>query len=317
MKNNIYIIESNNYIFEKDKITELINNNALTNEIKNTYDLEEDLLSQVIEDIDTYSFLTPKKTIIVKNALFLESGNQNKFETDEIEHLVKYIENPSNEVLLILCTKKMDTRLKITKELTKIVTVIKEETNINEYIKQQLIDYDICFKAKQVLIDYTNEDINAVFQECNKLKMYKLDDKVITEQDVKDIVIKRLKNKDQITFDFIKFIASKNKNMALQKYLLLVDNLVDPIGVIALLESQMRLLYQVKVLKEKDMSNKEIATSLNVHPFRVDKTTELLYHYNKQDIRNFIHELADLDFNIKSGKIDSDIGLKMFVINLE
>lgn len=315
MKNN-YLIESNDFVTIDSSINKIIKDNNFVDEVINTYDLEESLLEQVLEDLDTYSFLSPKKVIIIKNASFLESTSKIKFKDEEIEHLLKYIDNPSDDVLLIICCKKLDVRKKISKELKKKVNVVKTMFTPEEIITEELNGYKISFKAKNLLIDYTNENISLLQKECEKLKLYKLDEKEITDEDVKRLVFKVKKDNDKLLFDLINYMVTKDKKNAFKTYLALVDNNLEPLSIIALLESQLRLIYQIMLSKEEHYSTKDLADILKVHSFRIEKSIPLTRHFTKKELQNMLCDLAKLDLGIKSGEKDSQLGFKLFLINL-
>ena len=60
----------------------------------------------------------------------------------------------------------------------------------------------------------------------------------------------------------------------------------------------------------------EIAEVLGAHPYRIEKTLELLSFVSKKDIDKLILMLADIDYNFKSGKDLSNNPLEMFLINI-
>ena len=110
---NSYLIESEDTLSLNNEISKIIKDNDFTNAVINTYDIEETLLENALEDLDTYNFLSEKKVIIIKN---IESIKEDLFEKD-IEHLFKYIDNPNQDNLLIITSKKLDSRLKFSKKL--------------------------------------------------------------------------------------------------------------------------------------------------------------------------------------------------------
>ena len=111
MQNN-YLLESESTVLIKDCIDKIIKKNGFDDATISSYDLEEVLIDNALEDIDTYSFLSSKKVIIIKN-LFLEKDDK------KIQHLLKYIDNPNKDNLLIITTDKIDSRLVLSKKLTK------------------------------------------------------------------------------------------------------------------------------------------------------------------------------------------------------
>ena len=100
--NNNYLLESTDYLSIQNEIAEIIKKTSFQDSAISIYDLEETLLEKALEDLDTYSFLTSKKIIIIKN---IETINQEEFEKD-IKHLYQYLDNPNPDHLLIITSRK-------------------------------------------------------------------------------------------------------------------------------------------------------------------------------------------------------------------
>ena len=71
-----------------------------------------------------------------------------------------------------------------------------------------------------------------------------------------------------------------------------------------------------RILRELGYSEHEISDILEIHEFRVKKALEKSRNYTDKKILSKLEELADLDYNIKSGNIDKDIGLELFILNM-
>ena len=307
MKNNYLLVYDNYYLFQ-EKLKDIISSTKFENASITNYDLEEEDLYNALLDLDTYSFLTEQKVIIIKNINLLEDNQDTK-------HLLKYLDNPNNDNLLILTTTKFNATKKINKELKKKTNYIKLETDLNKEIKNILQGYEVEAGVITKLIEYSNNNIDIIKSECDKLKQYKFDTKKITKEDVETIVIKHIGESTQILFDLIKDIAIKDKKRAIIKYEKLKKYNVDDIALIGLLESQLRLMIQIIMFSEKNYSNKDIATTLNIHPYRIEKTKELLRYSNKKDVCNMIKNLSNIDYKIKSGQIDNKDAIFMYIIN--
>lgn len=307
MKNNYLLVYDNYYLFQ-DKLKDIISSTKFENASITNYDLEEEDLYNALLDLDTYSFLTEQKVIIIKNINLLEDNQDTK-------HLLKYLDNPNNDNLLILTTTKFNATKKINKELKKKTNYIKLETDLNKEIKNILQGYEVEAGVITKLIEYSNNNIDIIKSECDKLKQYKFDTKKITKEDVETIVIKHIGESTQIVFDLIKDIAIKDKKRAIIKYEKLKKYNVDDIALIGLLESQLRLMIQIIMFSEKNYTNKDIAATLNIHPYRIEKTKELLRYSNKKDVCNMIKNLSNIDYKIKSGQIDNKDAIFMYIIN--
>lgn len=307
MKNNYLLVYDNYYLFQ-EKLKDIISSTKFENASITNYDLEEEDLYNALLDLDTYSFLTEQKVIIIKNINLLEDNQDTK-------HLLKYLDNPNNDNLLILTTTKFNATKKINKELKKKTNYIKLETDLNKEIKNILQGYEVEAGVITKLIEYSNNNIDIIKSECDKLKQYKFDTKKITKEDVETIVIKHIGESTQIVFDLIKDIAIKDKKRAIIKYEKLKKYNVDDIALIGFLESQLRLMIQIIMFSEKNYSNKDIAATLNIHPYRIEKTKELLRYSNKKDVCNMIKNLSNIDYKIKSGQIDNKDAIFMYIIN--
>lgn len=307
MKNNYLLVYDNYYLFQ-EKLKDIISSTKFENASITNYDLEEEDLYNALLDLDTYSFLTEQKVIIIKNINLLEDNQDTK-------HLLKYLDNPNNDNLLILTTTKFNATKKINKELKKKTNYIELETDLNKEIKNILQGYEVESGVITKIIEYSNNNIDIIKSECDKLKQYKFDTKKITKEDVETIVIKHIGESTQIVFDLIKDIAIKDKKRAIIKYEKLKKYNVDDIALIGLLESQLRLMIQIIMFSEKNYTNKDIAATLNIHPYRIEKTKELLRYSNKKDVCNMIKNLSNIDYKIKSGQIDNKDAIFMYIIN--
>lgn len=307
MHNN-YLIVYNNVYSLNEEINKLTTKDFSSAE-KNIYDLDEVSLENALIDLDTYSFLTNKKIIIIKNIDTLQEGK-------ETEHLIKYLNNPSEDNLLIMTTKKFNANKKINKELKKLVNFISLEEDPNKVVKDILKDYKIDNKLINKIIEYSNNNVDIIKNECDKLILYKENNKEITEEDIQKVVVKHLGESNDIVFELIKYISSKDKKRALNKYLLLEEYNIDDISLIGLLESQLRLMMEINILMDERKSKNQIATELNTHPYRIQKTMELLTSVSKKEIIKLIKDLSDIDYKIKAGIINSKESVLLYIINM-
>lgn len=275
---------------------------------KSIYDLDEKDLDDALLDLDTYSFLSDKKIVIIKN---IENLNDDKKTT----HLINYLNSPNNDNLLILTTTKFNGTKKINKTLKEKTNFIKLESDPNTVIKNLLKDYKLEPGVINKISIYSNNNLDIIKTECDKLINYK-EDKNITVDDVEKLVVKHLGDSSNIIFDLVKYISSSDKKRALEQYKLLQEYNIDDIGLIGLIESQLRLLEQVSIYKKEGLYKDEIASKLNIHPYRIQKTMELLSSTNITSINNLIKNLSEIDYKVKAGLIDSKDCILMYIINI-
>ena len=304
--NNYLIVYDDIYLLNS-KIDE-ITSKDFKDITKSIYDLDEKDLDDALLDLDTYSFLSDKKIVIIKN---IENLNDDKKTT----HLINYLNSPNNDNLLILTTTKFNGTKKINKTLKEKTNFIKLESDPITVIKNLLKDYKLEPGVINKISIYSNNNLDIIKTECDKLINYK-EDKNITVDDVEKLVVKHLGDSSNIIFDLVKYISSSDKKRALEQYKLLQEYNIDDIGLIGLIESQLRLLEQVSIYKKEGLYKDEIASKLNIHPYRIQKTMELLSSTNITSINNLIKNLSEIDYKVKAGLIDSKDCILMYIINI-
>jgi DNA polymerase-3 subunit delta len=308
-----YLLESLDSLALEKTRNDLIKKNNFLDALVSEYDLEEVLLEAALEDLDTYSFLSSKKVIVIKK---IESIKYEDFKKD-VEHLFKYIDNPSSDNLLIIEANKLNNTTKICKELKKKCEYIKVEIDPVKFIKSEFKDYKIDTNTINYLNDYCLGDITKISNECSKLKNYKYDDKVITKEDIDELVVKKMGDSKELTFAFTRSLALKDKKDALEKYRELLSYNIEPLSIIGLLGSQIRIIYQVKLLEKKRLSDREIAAILEEKSdYRIKKTRELTRLYSEEELLQLMQKLSDIDLKIKTSEVDGNSLIELFIINL-
>lgn len=307
---NNYLIEGNDYISVNNKISEIIKKNGFSDASISKYDLSEGLLDDALEDLNTYGLFSDKKIVIINNFDKMDPLLNN------IEELLKYVENSSSLNLLFVVSDKYDDRKKIIKDLKKKMEFIKISTDPVEFTKSCLEGYKIENGVINLLVNNTLGDVTRLYNECNKLKTYKINDKYISKDDVEELSFKKLGDSTEITFQFSRALAEKDKKSALILYQKLLNYKIEPLSIIGLLASQFRIMYQVKSLEEKNMRNDEIASSLKEKPYRITKTRELTRYYSKKEILDLMIKLEDIDLKIKTTSVDANTLVQLFILNI-
>ena len=308
---NNYLIKSNAISLIDKKIEELIKEKGFDSSSVTTYDLEEDSITSLIEDADTISFLTPNKVIIGKNL------SNNNLDEKNLKILSKYLDNPNSDVLLILVTTNIDARKKIVKEVINKLSLVNISTDTKEIVKDILKGYDVEYRVINLLEEYYSEDLERLISETKKLALAFINTKKITYKDALELLVKPLNKQDSLAFDLVREIALKDKKKAVNIYNELLSYNIESYALFGLLESQYRLLYQVKVLNKRNISYNDMASILEVHPFRVKKTLELVRYYTLKEIRKLLKNLSDIDFKIKSGVYENNIIIDLLILNIK
>ena len=308
----IYLILSTDYISIKENINNILKENKVGKECLINYDLSVSSLSNVIEDLDTYNFLVERKVIVCENLVFLTSTKKEEYEQDN-EMFIKYLNNPSSENILILITDKLDERKKAVKLLKEVATVVESDVSINKIVKFRLDGFKMEDYVIKYFIDYCGNDNEKILNELEKLKCYKMKDKVITYDDIDEIVIKVFNDN---VFSLINAIMKKDRKKAIRLYEELLNNGEDVNKLISLLADQFRMIYNGKILlKEYNNNYNEVASLLGINSYRFQKSIESSYGYSMKDILKYLSIIDEMEIDIKTGK-NTIASFEMFIYSL-
>ena len=302
------------YLINKT-IDKIINDNKIDEFNVNKYDLTNSLLTDIINDASSMSLFSDKKIIIVNNA-YIFTGTNKKYTEQNTEELENYLNNINDNTILIFTTnnEKLDERKKITK-LVKKNGIVKDFNSIDNIslVKNLFEDYSISNDNVKYLISRVGEDSSILASEIEKIKIYKNDDKTITHDDITNLTTKSLEVNN---FKLIDAIINKNKAEAFSLYQDRIKLNEEPIAIIISLANQIRIMYQVKQLYLEGYTENNIASILKIHPYRVKLASQNARKYDSDILLNYLKQLADLDINIKTGKVDKTLGLELFIIAL-
>lgn len=316
MVNNYFIENEDNFLIE-EKIKEIIKKEKFDDVTPTTYDLELTSLENALEDLDTYSFLTNKKVIIIRGLDKIVKKNLDYNIDLSLDHLYKYLKNPVEDNLLIIRVNKSDSKQNMYKKLKSLCTIEEIKTDIKKLVQDKLKDYKLEKRFVDYLIEYCNNDITKISNEIDKLKNYRLEEKEITIKDIDDLVIKEYGDSKNIFFSFLENVGKKDIGNSLKSYRELKNYDMNDLGLLTSISNQVRLMYTVKVYEEKKYSNDEIAKRLNAKPYRIIKIRELTRLYTLEEIRGLMIKLGEIDLKSKSTDESTNSLIENFIINLK
>lgn len=310
MNCKLYILEGENEFLIQKEIDLLIKKANLKKEDLEfiSYNLLDTNLDNVVEDLDTYNMFLKKKVITVTNPIFLEEKIPDNF---PIKSFLKYMKNPSDNILIFI-TKKVNNRLKLTSEILNYFTLIKiKEISPFAFLKENIQGYKMDSSLISYFLNKVGTDFHNIFQEIEKLKIYKIKTKEILKEDI-DLITNS--NIEANIFDLIEAIIKKDKKKSYQLYNHFISNGPEIFQILILLASQIRLIYNVKTLANFD--DFSISQILEVKEYPVKLARSRGYSYSKQELLHLLQELSLMDEDIKSGKQLPDISFLTFIMQM-
>lgn len=171
-------------------------------------------------------------------------------------------------------------------------------------------------QAAQQLAAVVGTDLRLLDQEIIKLVTYTQSPtggQAITIADIEAVVPYA---QAAVVFDLVDALGRRDGRTAAQTLHRLLDAGEHPLGLLAMIVRQFRLLIQVKELKAERATPRDIAKTLRLHPFPARKLHTQATHFTAAQLEAVYRHLLDTDVAIKTGKIDPEVALDLLVAGL-
>lgn len=312
MQENLYAIVGKDIFLVENEVEKLIENLNIEPFNIISYDLAEEF-EEFLQEITTVSLLNDDKVIKVKNPWFFYEQRD-----VDLTPLIKYFKNPKEDtVLIFMLTEDLNFSLLISKEAKKY---LRFET-VLELDEKELPDYVLeYFKKKQYKInkDVVDELLNRVgysYQllknELIKLELLKIETKTITLKDVKLLVARNLEDN---LFELSTAVIEKDKEKAIMSYYDLLIRGIDSINILSNLANKIKETITTKHLLRRGFSQQSIADYFSVSNGRAFYMMKNAKNQDLKYLETSYKSLADLDYKIKSGQINKNLGLELWLL---
>lgn len=315
----IYLFTGTSEIFIKNRMNRIIQSFNKYEYTIIKYDMETTSLSTVLSDAITVPFLEELKIIILKNPKFLtKSATSTK---DEIKAMLKYLKNPCDSTLLII-----DATNTVINQSNEIYKMLKNVARIIDYPDPEEIELkgwivrsfdangiDIKDDALTLLLEYIGDDQARLSQEIDKLSSYVGKGGTIRKEDIKLLVPKNINNEIYL---LIKAIINHDLALTNQIYDNLITHTKDSLTIFSLISNKFKELLSTYRLLKYGYSQSDIAKFYNVSTGKAYYIVQEARAFKLSDLEFYVDKLAELDYQIKSGKLDKTIGLELLLLKL-
>lgn len=307
----IYVFLGNEINLLKRRIDGLKRELNINNIIE--YDFDDSNIIDILNEANYVDLFNEKKLIIVSNFSF------KKVKDAYEKELLRYIDNMNDNVIILKCIdESLDERKNITKKLRekcKVEEIKKMDyKELHEYITNMFVSNNkkITYNQVKEILNRCEYNDDLAINETEKLLLYKLDEDVITDDDIDKVVSK---SSEKEIFTLSDAVMKKNLKQIFNSYNILIRSGIEPVVLIDNLARQFRTLYQVKILC-KTMDEKEISRKLGLNPYVVKKAHENVNNYEEEELINNLYELSNLDIDIKVKGLDKYKVLENFFLKI-
>ncbi len=294
----------------------------------NYIQIDNNNVTEIIADIETPAFGYPQKLIIAKDTGLFQKAkrgkatvdaknaedkkNDNKFEDKLATYIDENINMIKESVILVFIENDVD-KNGLYKEIEKVGCVCNFERqkpiDLGKRIKAICNAYKVNIDNNTLnyFIECCGTSLQDLINEIRKQIEYVGEDGTITKDTIDLLAIKQF---ESIIFDLTDSLGKRNISEALQ----VLKNLIyakEPIQKIFItLYGHFKKIYITKVAIREKLN---IAESLNLKPnqtFLVNKYTMQSKYFKEEELRKILQEFIDLDYKVKRGTMDINIGLE-------
>jgi DNA polymerase-3 subunit delta len=171
---------------------------------------------------------------------------------------------------------------------------------LKNWVKKEFEKYSAEADPRAVadLINFIGNNLWQFSNEIKKIATFKRNKK-ITAEDVNILVKPKIETD---IFKTIDAIASKDKKKALALLHKHLEKGDSHLYLLAMISFQFRNLLTVKS-----------GAKLKMHPYVVRKTTQQARAFSLEELKKIYHQLFEIDYKIKTGKVDPQTALDLFI----
>ena len=293
----------------------------------NYIQIDDKNIDNIISDIETPAFGYPKKLIVVRNSnIFKKETRTKKGEEKSAkkatkaksvqekisEYIEENIEKIRESVQIIFIEKEIGTN-ELQKTIQKLGTVCEFEKlkpiQISKRMKAICNGYKVNIDEKTMnyFIETCGTNMMTLINELRKLIEYAGENGTITTDSIDKLAIKEL---DSVIFDLTDSLGQKNIKNALQILQELLYNKEPIQKILITLYNHLKKIYLTMLA---DIYKVNVAEALNLKPNQMFLTTKYkrqATYFKKEELKEILKRLIDLDYKTKQGLIDINVGLE-------
>ena len=283
-------------------------------------------LDELHHTCDAVPFLADKRLVIVEGLLSRLTPRKGRSLSDAkqrlLDHLTDYLPQlPSTTRLVLVEERSVPSShpiLKLARQEQRGYVRRFERPDAGTlpgWIKKRVRRHggDIEPRAAHRLATVVGTDLRLLDQEILKLVTYTAGERPISDTDVETLVTYV---QDAVIFDLVDALGHRDGSTAAETLHRLIEEGEHPLALLGMIVRQFRLLIQVKTLKAKGASPRDIATTLEIHPFPARKLHNQATHFTPAQLDKVYRYLSETDLDIKMGRIDAEVALDLLVAGL-
>lgn len=278
----------------------------------------------IIANCETLPIFSDKKLVILKNSgLFKskkgDSDSSSSAKKSTKDKLSEYLEKIPSYTCLIMVEGEIDKRLKLVNTIKKHGLVVElnyqKPADLVKWVTKVFGSYkkNIDQMAASFLVENSDYSMTELLNEIEKIVNFVGDKPQVTIKDIESVCNKSIKTR---IFDLTDAISGGNTSKALN----LLNDMValkEPMQkVLFMIIRQIRMLYRIKLLKQKGMREDLVTKELGLTPYVASKVMKISKNMDINILEKAMYYSLELDESIKTGKITDRVAIELLIASM-
>ena len=267
-------------------------------------------VGEIIDLAETLPFFAERRVIFIENSSLFKSGG---------EQMAEYLNSQNDTTVFIFVESEVDKRSKLYKAVSNNGSVIEFTAQDENTLKRWVAGIlgregkKITESTVQLFLTKTGTDMENIYMELEKLICYCIDKEVVTAEDVEAVCTVRVSNH---IFEMVDAIADKRSKDALQLYYDLLALKEPPMRILFLIARQCNILLQVKEMKGKGISNKDMAAAVGVPVFALNKYMAQAGKFKSAALKEAVVKCVEAEEAVKTGRMNDVMSVEMLIMGV-
>jgi DNA polymerase-3 subunit delta len=281
---------------------------------------------EIRQACDTVPFLADKRLIVVYNLLTQWSSRGKRVEPnpvgESLNTLVEYLPHLPNTARLVFVE---DTALPENHPVIRLAERtgagyvkrfdLPDSEGLPRWIAERAREHggEIDPAAARQLATLVDDDLRLLDQEITKLVIHAGGERAITVTDVAHLVPYA---QAAVIFDLVDALGRRDGKIAARTLHGLLEMGEHPLGILAMVVRQFRLLLQLKDLEAAGASLQDAIRTLRLHPFPARKLHRQATYFTAAQLEQVYRYLLEIDVAIKTGQTEAEVALDLLIAGL-
>jgi DNA polymerase-3 subunit delta len=271
----------------------------------------EDAIEKLVTAAGTLPMMAPRRWVHLAEVQAVKAT--------DFDPLLAYLADPSPQTVLVLSGEKVDQRTKLGLALAKsgglFVFEAPRQQDLPAFIEQRARRRDVVIDpdAAQLLADLVGADVGSIERSLEKVSLHAGAGQVVTSDDVEAMVAP---TRVHSIFELTDAIGSRD----LGKATLLLRNAIgggaSALAVLSMITRQFRLILQVKTMRERGASSRDIASMVRIPPFLADSLVAQARRYEINELVGALEAALRADVRLKSSGVAPEIVLDRLMVEV-